>query len=108
MTPRSAGSSPRPSPSLSTSGGGRRWFPLRCAGPCFPACDRPPPWCDAHHIKHWADGGATALSNLVLLCRRHHRLVHQPGGFRLEMLDGMPLFKSADGSLLEDRAPPNG
>jgi hypothetical protein len=74
----------------------------------FPACDRPPPWCDAHHIKHWADGGATALSNLVLLCRRHHRLVHQPGGFRLEMLDGMPVFKRADGSLLEDRAPPNG
>ena len=74
----------------------------------FPGCDRPPPWCDAHHIKHWADGGMTAISNLLLLCRRHHRLVHQPGGFRLETLDGEPVFKGPDGSRLEDRAPPNG
>jgi hypothetical protein len=66
----------------------------------FPGCDRPPPWCDAHHIEHWADGGVTALSNLVLLCRRHHRLVHQPDGFQLEMLDGRPLFKRPDGSPL--------
>ena len=34
---------------------------------------------DAHHIRHWADGGATALDNLVLLCRRHHRAVHEEG-----------------------------
>ncbi len=74
----------------------------------FPGCDRPPPWCDAHHAEHWADGGVTALSNLMLLCRRHHRLVHQPDGFRSEMLDGRPVFKRADGSPLEDRAPPNG
>jgi uncharacterized protein DUF222/HNH endonuclease len=74
----------------------------------FPGCDRPPPWCDAHHIEHWSDGGVTALSNLVLLCRRHHRLVHQPDGFRSEMLDGRPVFKRPDGSPLEDRAPPNG
>jgi hypothetical protein len=74
----------------------------------FPGCDRPPPWCDAHHIEHWSDGGVTALSNLVLLCRRHHRLVHQPDGFRSEMLDGGPVFKRPDGSPLEDRAPPNG
>ncbi len=43
----------------------------------FPGCDRPPSWCDAHHIRHWADGGPTALANLVLLCRRHHRYVHE-------------------------------
>jgi hypothetical protein len=36
--------------------------------------------CDAHHIEHWVDGGPTSLDNLVLLCRRHHRLVHE-GGF---------------------------
>lgn len=46
----------------------------------FPGCDRPPPWCDGHHIRHWVDGGPTNLDNLVLLCRRHHRLVHE-GGF---------------------------
>ena len=35
--------------------------------------------CDVHHVKHWAQGGATALGNLVLLCRRHHRAVHEEG-----------------------------
>lgn len=72
----------------------------------FPGCDRPPPWCDAHHVIHWADGGATALPNLLLLCRRHHHLVHQPGGFGLELLDGQPVFRRPDGTVLEDRAPP--
>jgi uncharacterized protein DUF222/HNH endonuclease len=72
----------------------------------FPGCDRPHTWCDAHHVVHWADGGATALANLVLLCRRHHRLVHERGGFRLELLDDRAVFKRPDGSLLEDRAPP--
>ena len=72
----------------------------------FPGCDRPHTWCDAHHVVHWADGGPTAVPNLVLLCRRHHRMVHQPGGFWLELLDGRPVFRRQDGSLLEDRAPP--
>ena len=34
---------------------------------------------DAHHLEHWADGGPTELANLILLCRRHHRLVHEGG-----------------------------
>ncbi|HEV8564596.1 MAG TPA: DUF222 domain-containing protein [Actinomycetota bacterium] len=73
----------------------------------FPGCDRPHTWCDVHHVVlHWADGGPTATSNLVLLCRRHHRLVHLPGGFRLQLVDGRPLFKRSDGSVLDDRAPP--
>jgi hypothetical protein len=72
----------------------------------FPGCDRPHTWCDAHHVVHWADGGPTALPNLVLLCRRHHRMVHQAGGFRLELVDGRPAFRRPDGSILEDRAPP--
>jgi Domain of unknown function (DUF222) len=42
-----------------------------------PGCDRPSQWCDAHHIRHWADGGPTALWNLKLLCRYHHTLEHQ-------------------------------
>jgi hypothetical protein len=72
----------------------------------FPGCDRPHTWCDAHHIVHWADGGVTAVANLLLLCRRHHRLVHERG-FGLEMMDGRPLFRRPDGSFLEDRAPPD-
>jgi Domain of unknown function (DUF222) len=71
----------------------------------FPACDRPPPWCDAHHVRHWVNGGPTALSNLVLMCRRHHRLVHE-GKFRLEMVEGRPVFGPSVGSTLEDRSPP--
>jgi hypothetical protein len=72
----------------------------------FPSCDRPQTWCDAHHIVHWADGGLTAVANLVLLCRRHHRMVHERGGFRLELEQGRPVFRRPDGSMLEDRAPP--
>ena len=77
----------------------------------FPGCDRPHPWCDAHHVIHWADGGETSASNLLLLCRRHHRLIHRPGGFTLELVEGHPIFRRPDGSVLEesvraDRAPP--
>src|SRR5256885_300674 len=43
----------------------------------FPGCDMPPAWTDAHHIQHWADGGLTKLFNLILMCRRHHRLIHE-------------------------------
>ena len=72
----------------------------------FPGCDRPHTWCDAHHVRHWADGGPTAASNLLLLCRRHHRLIHRPRGFTLELVEGHPVFRRPDGSVLEDRAPP--
>jgi len=82
----------------------RRALIVRDRHCAFPGCDRPPPWCDAHHIDHWADGGITAISNLLLLCRRHHRLVHQPGGFKLELMDGRAVFRRPDGILLEDQA----
>ncbi|MBI2237094.1 MAG: HNH endonuclease [Actinobacteria bacterium] len=84
----------------------RRAVILRDGHCRFPGCDRPHTWCDAHHVVHWADGGPTALPNLVLLCRRHHRMLHHPGGFRLELADGRPVFRRPDGSVLEDRAPP--
>jgi hypothetical protein len=63
---------------------------------------------DARHIAmHWDDGGPTAAANLLLLCRSHHRLVHRPGGFTLQLVDGVPVFRRPDRSLLlEDRAPP--
>jgi hypothetical protein len=43
----------------------------------FPGCDRPAHWCDGHHVRPWAYGGPTRLTNLVLLCSRHHHLLHQ-------------------------------
>lgn len=82
----------------------RRAVVLRDRECRFPGCDRPPPWCDAHHVVHWAAGGTTALSNLVLMCRRHHRLVHH--GFTVEMTHGTPVFRRPDGTHLEERAPP--
>ncbi|MGH2556789.1 MAG: HNH endonuclease signature motif containing protein, partial [Actinomycetota bacterium] len=64
------------------------------------------PWCDPHHLTHWVDGGKTAPFNLVLLCRPHHTLVHE-AGFGLRMVDGKPVFRRPDGSVIDDgRAPP--
>jgi hypothetical protein len=49
-------------------------------GACrWPACDRPASRCAAHHVVHWIHGGDTDLDNLVLLCHRHHRMVHEGG-----------------------------
>jgi hypothetical protein len=53
----------------------------RDGGACrFPGCERKR-WLNVHHLVHWADGGATNLDNLVLLCHAHHRLIHE-GGWR--------------------------
>ncbi len=60
----------------------RRALMIRDRGCRFPGCDRPPEWTDAHHLRHWAEGGPTCLANLILLCRFHHRLLHE-GGWRL-------------------------
>jgi hypothetical protein len=57
----------------------RRALVARDGGCRFPGCNRPPGWTDAHHVVHWVDGGVTALGNLVLLCDRHHHLIHEPG-----------------------------
>ena len=51
----------------------------RDQGCAFPGCDRPDSWTDAHHIRHWSQGGHTAVSNLVLLCGHHHRTIHHRG-----------------------------
>ncbi|MGA9746056.1 MAG: DUF222 domain-containing protein [Nocardioides sp.] len=60
----------------------------------FPGCRRMPLACDAHHLQHWADGGATELDNLVLLCRAHHTLIHAtPWQVRLNPLDRQPEFR---------------
>jgi uncharacterized protein DUF222/HNH endonuclease len=48
----------------------------------WPRCDRPASWSDAHHVIHWTKGGETDLSNMVLLCHRHHWMAHE-GGWQL-------------------------
>ena len=58
---------------------------VRDQGCRFPGCTCTT-YVDGHHLRHWADGGETKLSNLVLLCRFHHRLVHE-GGFGIQVLD---------------------
>ena len=63
----------------------RRALDHRDKGCRFPGCGCR--YTDAHHITHWADGGETKLDNLVLLCRRHHRAVHEEG-VRFEMTEG--------------------
>ena len=67
----------------------RRALDHRDGGCRFPGCGNR--FCDAHHITHWADGGETRLDNLVLLCRRHHRAVHEEGF-------GVQMFGNADGA----------
>jgi hypothetical protein len=74
----------------------RRALSSRDAGCQFPGCTYER-FLDAHHIEHWADGGKTELSNLVTLCRWHHRLVHEGGiGVRLRRGGGWRFMK-ADG-----------
>jgi hypothetical protein len=48
----------------------------------FPGCTNSR-FIDGHHIEHWSNGGETSLDNLILLCEKHHRLVHE-GGFRID------------------------
>jgi hypothetical protein len=57
----------------------KRAVVARDKGCRFPGCDQPPVWTDVHHLKHWADGGDNRTDNLILLCRRHHRRVHEEG-----------------------------
>ena len=65
----------------------------------FPGCTARR--CDAHHVTHWIDGGETSLENLVLLCRRHHRAVHEGGFMLAQHADGSSIVHRADGRLLE-------
>lgn len=68
----------------------------RDKGCAYPGCTHTR-FVDAHHIRHWADGGETSLDNTMLLCSRHHRLVHE-GGYRIEKdHKGNWFFVRADG-----------
>jgi hypothetical protein len=56
---------------------------------------------DGHHIQHWINGGETKLSNLVALCRRHHRFVHEHG-FSVERVGDRLRFRRPDGKVVPD------
>ena len=75
-----------------------RALALRDGGCRFPGCTERR-FVDAHHMHHWADGGETALDNLVTLCRRHHRLVHE-AGFSVYRRDGKIEFATPAGAPL--------
>jgi hypothetical protein len=87
----------------------RRALVARDRGCRFPGCDRTR-FVDAHHVQHWARGGETNLENLVLLCRRHHRLVHERG-YTLETAgDGSAKFRNQYGIVIPNvppRSPPS-
>ena len=68
----------------------RRALLARDGGCRFPGCTAPR-FCDGHHIEHWQHGGETRLDNLVLLCRHHHRLVHE-GGFDCQRTETGEIF----------------
>ncbi len=82
------------------SPGLRRALEHRDGGCRFPGCGLR--LCDAHHVEPWAEGGATSLANTLLLCRRHHRAVHEEG-FSMELaLDGEARFYRPDGRPLSE------
>ena len=80
----------------------RRALAARDTSCRFPGCTARR--CDAHHVVHWADGGATSLDNLVLLCRRHHRAVHEGGFEAVIRVDGGIEFHRPDGALIPNGA----
>ncbi len=71
----------------------RRALTVRDGHCAFPGCDRPPRWADAHHIRHWADGGPTSLDNLVTLCGHHHDVIHHTG-WTVTIEAGLPTFRA--------------
>ena len=78
----------------------RRALTTRDGGCRFPGCGLH--LCDAHHVEPWAEGGETRLDNLVLLCRFHHRAMHE-GGWRMELSRGGGVrFFSPDGRLVPE------
>jgi hypothetical protein len=79
------------------SPGLRRALEVRDRGCRFPGCGRR--FTDVHHVKHWADGGETSLSNCVNLCRAHHRLVHEGGWTMGWDRDQRPIFFDPHGHM---------
>jgi Domain of unknown function (DUF222)/HNH endonuclease len=82
----------------------RRALRARDGGCRFPGCTHHR-FVDAHHIRHWTDGGETSIENLVHLCRRHHRLIHE-GGFTVERDgEGELVFRRPSGWVIHAKPP---
>src|SRR5512132_3658491 len=81
----------------------RRALHHRDRGCRFPGCGLP--LGEGDHIRHWANGGPTTLSNLAMLCRRHHRSVHEEGYHVDRRPDGALRFQRPDGWVLPDVPP---
>jgi hypothetical protein len=82
----------------------RRALHHRDQGCRFPGCGLR--FGQGHHVRHWAQGGSTTLSNLALLCRRHHRAVHEEGYQVDRQPDGALRFRRPDGRVLPEVPPP--
>jgi 5-methylcytosine-specific restriction endonuclease McrA len=82
----------------------RRALQHRDRGCRFPGCGVR--FGQGHHVRHWAHGGPTTLSNLALLCRRHHRAVHEEGYQVQRDTDGELRFRRPDGRSFPDVSPP--
>ena len=76
----------------------RRALDARDGGCRFPGCTNRI-FTDAHHVEHWLDGGETNLANTVLLCRRHHRYLHEHG-FSLERVGEALVFRDPGGQVV--------
>lgn len=85
----------------------RRALQRRDRGCRFPGCENRR-FLDAHHVRHWARGGETKVGNLVLLCRRHHRFLHEGGYSIVQRAGGDLSFRDPWGGLIPDvpRSPP--
>ncbi|MEY2566819.1 MAG: hypothetical protein QOE35_1348 [Actinomycetota bacterium] len=77
----------------------RLFLMVRDGGCVFPGCPQRR-WVDAHHIVHWLDGGPTDVTNLVLLCNRHHHGVHE-GGYRVALATTGAIWWRPDGEPLD-------
>ncbi len=84
----------------------RRALAARDGGCVFPGCDRPPGWCDAHHIRSFEDGGSTDLINLILLCRHHHGVTHRIGWNLAVRPDGSAIWTTPAGLILPGQRRP--
>ncbi|MGH8250114.1 MAG: DUF222 domain-containing protein [Steroidobacteraceae bacterium] len=82
----------------------RRALNARDRGCRFPGCTQSR-FIDGHHLTHWAQGGETKLSNLVSLCRFHHRLVHEGQVVMQTLDDGAVRFRRSDGQTLDSTPP---
>jgi len=69
----------------------RRLAAARDKGCAHPGCDRPPSWCECHHVIEWQHGGETKIENVVMLCCQHHDQIHATE-WTIDMSTGIPKF----------------